>query len=132
MIRAVLLSMMLTTPAMACAVRDEFFLADIASHPVVVLADVAGYAFDIREGGRLQLDVVEVWKGNAPDHLTAVWEHGMSDYPPADWDTLPTRIIAALSPGDGDAFTLVVEICGTAHFVDATEANAAAVKAALP
>jgi hypothetical protein len=133
MIRAAGLAIFLAQPALACAVQESFFPPDIAALPVVVLADVAGYSRSVTGDGTLLLDVAEVWKGAAPDRVRALWQITMADLPPENWDGRPTRILAGLIPEtEGDGFLLFVEMCGSAHLVEATEANLAAVKAALP
>ena len=120
---------MLSAPAAACAVAEDFSVADVARGPVVVVAEVTDYRVG-NQGGRLTLDVAEVWKGNAPHHLTVRWGIAMADQPPEAWDERPRKVIAALSP-DGQGFDLVVRICGSAHLVPDTPANRREIRAAL-
>lgn len=131
MIRAILVCLMTASPALACAVAEDFYPEDIARAQVVLLADVSGYTYE-RGAGTLTLDVAEVWKGEAPDRVTATWTESLAESPPEAW-LRPTRVIAAVRPQPaGGGFDLVVEICGAAYLIEATEANIAAVKGALP
>lgn len=119
-------------PALACAVHEAFYVEDIAGLPVVVLAEVAGYGRDGEGQGALRLAVTEVWKGEAPEEVTARWTVSLAEMPPETWDGRPAGVIAALVPAEDGGFDLYVEPCGDAHLVEATAANLAAVKAALP
>ena len=85
------LLMVLSQPADACAVAEPFAVADIALGPVVVVAEVTDYRIG-NQGGRLTLDVAEVWKGSAPGHLTARWTVRMAEIPPETWDGRRTRL----------------------------------------
>ena len=123
------LLMVLSQPADACAVAEPFAVADIALGPVVVVAEVTDYRIG-NQGGRLTLDVAEVWKGSAPGHLTARWTVRMAEIPPETWDGRPHQIIAALA-FDGQGFDLMVEICGSAWLVPDTPETRAEIRAAL-
>lgn len=131
MIRAVMLALLLPGTALACAVEEEFYVTDVARSPVVVLADVVGYG--VRQGANtLDLSVTEVWKGEAPAQVTVFWVETMAELPPETWDR-PFRIIAGLRPTDrAGEYDLVAPLCGSAHLVEATPANIAAVTSALP
>ncbi len=120
---------LLSSPAGACAVAETFAVSDVAWGPIVVVAEVTDYRMG-NNGGRLTLDVTEVWKGRAPGHLTARWDHAMAEAPPETWDARPRQVIAALSH-DGEGFDLVVQTCGSAHFVPDTPETRAIIRAAL-
>lgn len=128
--RLALALMFLASPSGACAVAEEFFHADLAQAPVVVVANLADYR-RTDEAGMLTLDVAEVWKGNAPSHLTARWApRGLSEPAPQTWDDRPRKVIAALIP-TADGFDLLVEICGQAHLVPDTPEARVQIRAAL-
>jgi hypothetical protein len=121
----------LAAPAWACAVAEDFHPSDIAFGPIVVVAEVTDYRMG-NHGGRLTLDVSEVWKGDAPGHLTARWGVAMAELPPEFWGERPRNVIAALRH-DGQGFDLVVEVCGSAWLVpDTPEARADIRKALAP
>ena len=122
--------MCLGEPAFACALPEPFFVADIAAGPIVVVATVTDYRVS-RTEAVLTLAVSEVWKGAAPDHLTARWTVKLAEPPPETWNR-PKAVIAALAP-DGKGFELVVETCGQAWLVpDTPEARAEVHKALTP
>jgi hypothetical protein len=119
---------LLSTPAGACAVAEDFSVSDVALGPVVVVATLTDYR--IAQGQAfLTLDVTDVWKGSAPDHLTARWGISMAEQPPQAWDR-STAVIAALTP-NATRFDLVVEICGSAWLVPDTPEARAEIRAAL-
>ena len=118
----------LATPAGACALPQRFALAHVAHGPVVVVANVTAYRLNGGEG-LLMLDVSEVWKGIAPDHLTVRWQVKLAEPPPDTWDR-SRAVIAALSP-TGQGFDLVVEICGSAWLVPDTPETRSIIRAAL-
>lgn len=122
------LLILLTSPANACAVAEDFHVTDVAFGPVVVVARVADYKVE-KGFGVLLLEVSEVWKGQAPDSLTAHWGETMAELPPNDW-ARPDRVIAALVP-TGTGFDLKVEMCGSAWLVPDTPENRSQVRAAL-
>ena len=122
------LLVVLSGPAGACAVAEDFAVADVARGPVVVVADLTDYR--IMQGEAfLTLDVTEVWKGTAPDHLIARWGISMAEQPPQTWDR-PTSVIAALVP-TGQGFDLVIEMCGSAWLVAVTPETRRDIRAAL-
>ena len=129
-VKALPLLAMLASPATACAVAEDFAVSDVARGPIVVVAEVTGYRLG-NKGGRLTLDVAEVWKGTAPGHLTARWGIALAEQPPGSWDGRPRKVIAALTH-DGEGFDLVVQMCGSAWLVPDTPENRAEIRAALP
>ena len=119
---------LLATPASACAVPEEFSVSDLGLGPIVVVANVADYRLEDHEG-IVTLDVSEVWKGTAPDHLIARWGVAMAEQPPQTWDR-PTAVIAALTVSE-QGFDLVVEVCGSAWLVPDTPDTRRDIRAAL-
>jgi len=130
MIRAVLLWLSLSGPALACAVQEPFAVTDLANAPVLVRGQVTGYAYADHEGV-ITFRVTRILAGKAPATLILHWQADMAEMAPVTWDRPAAAILAARPPQDGQPWRLLVEMCGSAHLVPDTPQNLAAINAAL-